>query len=523
MLFTKEIKAWAEQVIESAAENVDADRLKQLLSEPGSWNAAAVEALVSNLAKLPPSAAGKQPWARQRIAEAISEWFRVAVFERGSTAIELESAIGDSLERLYLIHAGLPPIQWEILGWWAALGTPRAEQAWVRHLVEHPPVSANELPRGFAPWFREQASAAALFPALLAGLQHRDLAAAILDLANSVVHRRQATIHPAADRVRELEHLLGGVTQQLQMLAESPGDGGRHDPHKRQVVADAISLLVALCDALGLIGDPKSAAKLHQVLDLPHRRAQTEAAAALTRLGDPQGLQSLRNLAAYPAVRLRVLAYADELGELESVEPAFRSDAARAEASLASWLADPSRYGAPPTSIESVDSRDLYWPGFDDPQTCYLFRFAYQAAHGELHNLGMAGPCVHALRVDGTELAPHDFYSTCAGLQVSHPQLQELDFSEELLTRFPTLRNYAAELQGQGYAELDPQWFGLLFDQHFLVCAAQRNGIHGTVVFAREEVVWIPEVPAGFTADLAYALFKGRKILQTFNPPPDGP
>ena len=75
----------------------------------------------------------------------------------------------------------------------------------------------------------------------------------------------------------------------------------------------------ALCDAIALIGDTDKTTALFQAMDLAHRRIQAEAAAALVRLGIEAGSQRLGGLAEEPSVRLRVLAYAEELGILSEI------------------------------------------------------------------------------------------------------------------------------------------------------------------------------------------------------------
>src|SRR6185312_3349414 len=130
-------------------------------------------------------------------------------------------------------------------------------------------------------------------------------------------------------------------------------------------------------DALALIGDKSAVGKLYQALRVGHRRLRTEAAAALARLGEAQGADELAQLAAEPIARLRVLAYTDELGLKEKIDPQYTTAVARAEAELCVWLAEPTQYGVPPTSCELFDCRRQHWPGFDDPVDCFLFQFQY--------------------------------------------------------------------------------------------------------------------------------------------------
>src|SRR5439155_25590943 len=127
------------------------------------------------------------------------------------------------------------------------------------------------------------------------------------------------------------------------------------------------------------------------------------------------GVNELVALAAEPVARLRVLAYADEVGIRDKIEPQFATPEARAEAELCVWLAEPTQYGVPPTSCELVDRRRLHWPGFDDPVECFLFRFQYALTiegEGErsFSNIGIAGPVAHAFIADLGDLSPDDIY-----------------------------------------------------------------------------------------------------------------
>ena len=62
-------------------------------------------------------------------------------------------------------------------------------------------------------------------------------------------------------------------------------------------------MIVAICDALGFIGDARAIPHLKHVMDLRHRRLQVEAAAALVRLGDEDGIQRLAERASDTPMR----------------------------------------------------------------------------------------------------------------------------------------------------------------------------------------------------------------------------
>ena len=121
---------------------------------------------------------------------------------------------------------------------------------------------------------------------------------------------------------------------------------------------------------MALIGNQDKTSALFQAMDLAHRRIQAEAAAALVRLENDAGKQRLGGLAEEASIRLRVLAYAEELNILADIDPQFQTVQARAEGALALHLAEPHIMGLPPTRIELLDCSERSWPGFDDSQTC---------------------------------------------------------------------------------------------------------------------------------------------------------
>jgi hypothetical protein len=278
-------------------------------------------------------------------------------------------------------------------------------------------------------------SAAALQPPAcfrdLSALRSPLLAAPVLDLANFLTREKFVPRHPAADRADELIALLGEVAQSLSGLEEEPTARGDSLQELSRRVAQGVALAVSLCDALAFIGDRGAIGKLYQALAVRHRRLRTEAAAALARLGEQQGAEELIALASEPIARLRVLAYAREMGLSERIEPQYATPEARAEAELCVWLAEPTQYGVPPTTCELFDHRMQPWPGFSEPVNCYLFQFQYVLTlpEGErsYSNIGIAGPLVHAFVADLGDLPPDDIYAAFAGWQAQHEEIREYD------------------------------------------------------------------------------------------------
>jgi hypothetical protein len=288
-------------------------------------------------------------------------------------------------------------------------------------------------------------------------------------------------------------------------------------------VARGVALAVSLCDALALIGEPAAIPKLYQALEIGHRRIRTEAAAALARLGEMAGKDELVKLAAEPVARLRVLAYADELGLIAKLDPQFATPEARAEAELCVWLAEPTQFGVPPTRCELFDRRRMFWPGFDDVVECFLFRFQYVVTiegEGErsFSNIGIAGPLAHAFVADLGDLPPDDIYAAFAGWQASHQEIKEYEVARLSKSEKLEVERLKRRLHDAGYAKIEPQTMGYFFGDKALVAAAEREGVPGVAVADFSDITFFPQRSTRALGPAeAYCIYKGRKLLKTFN------
>ncbi|MGD9647569.1 MAG: HEAT repeat domain-containing protein [Pirellulales bacterium] len=389
--------------------------------------------------------------------------------------------------------------------------------------VELPPAEIQDVLVGCAPLMQGGAfPVRALFPRLLDALGHPQTAAVALDLANFATREGLVPRHPATARAAELADLLGRIAQQLMRIEERPATSSDEREARRAQVSVAMPLFVSLCDALALVGDQQVVGKLHQALGVGHRRLRTEAAAALARLDEQRGFEALVEMAADPAARTRVLAYLTELGELERVPEALRSDEARAAAALADWLGHPAQFGAPPHDVELVDQCRQYWPGFEEPVDCWLFLYLYRFAHGELTGVGIVGPVTYALHADLEDLPPSDIYAAYAGWQTEHEELRETPAAD--LTdheRSQALAQIRAAIgDDRQYAAVELDKVGQFFDERIVVARARRGGQGGTLIVDPDGAVsWYPAGSASrpIGPDVAYWIHTGKKLLATFN------
>ncbi|HEY6564096.1 MAG TPA: HEAT repeat domain-containing protein, partial [Pirellulaceae bacterium] len=345
---------------------------------------------------------------------------------------------------------------------------PRDLAELVECLVLDPPLDRGTAVLPLAPLLSVPPDDPALvFPRLLAGLGHPQIAAGILDLANHWTRHGIVDSHPARNRVSDLIKLLDGVTSHLESMIAS---ASLAKPSVQTQCAQSISLAISLCDALAQIGIDRARPALERIASLPHRRLRVEAEAALARLGDPDAPARLVALAAEPSVRLFVLAYAEELGVLERVPESLQEPVARAEADLAMWLAQPHQMGFPPSSIELIHQCTLQWPGYDEPRMCFLLRYTYATAHAagdepaestSLSNVGIAGPITRAFHADLANLPPKDLYAVFAGSDASHQEIQDqwLDLKGDCAAevRPQALEPLVRQLRQFGCVEIRPR------------------------------------------------------------------
>ncbi len=414
------------------------------------------------------------------------------------------------------------PQRFELLRLLAAAASHESLAAFVELLVADPPTDAQGATMAFVPLFqRPDWPVDAVFPTLLSALEHTTVAAVILDLANYVTRQKRVAEHPGKPRVAELAALLGQVVALLGSIEERPQNFARTAQELTAKVTEALSLVVTLCDALGLIGDPSVAGKLYQARELRHRRIRVEAGAALARLGDKTGVESLVELAAEPVVRSRVLAYLEELDAIAQVKPEHCTPAAQAVGLLAAWLAQPIRYGVGPIAIEVVDQRTQFWPGYEQPCECFLIRYSLPISEPFLSGIGIVGPMLSAAtHLDLADLAPEMIYAYYAGASVEHELIDETPVDKlpsDLLVDWTHLK---PQLEQAELSEIQLLASGRFFEYRHWIAHAVHDGHRVAAITDGENLTWYPlsDRPRSLAAADWYSVHKGRVILETFNP-----
>jgi hypothetical protein len=420
-------------------------------------------------------------------------------------------------------YQGLPadsPGRSRLLRALAADGGRPAMGAFAELVSNYPPTSAQEANLAFVPLFQGQLHAAAgLFPRLLDALAQPTVAGQVLDLANYLTRRGVAQPHPATPRGKQLAELFSGLIQRLQKLAEQPEAFASLPRELGEQLAQGISLAISLCDALALIGDRSLAGKLRPALDVGHRRVRIEAAAALARLGEEEGIETLVALAAEPTVRTRALTYLSELGLLDRAPPEFNTPAARAEGEFVDWLSQPTAFGLQPQELDLIDSRRQWWPGYAEPVDCFLFRYNYLLPGGEIAGVGIAGPVCNAFRADLSAWPVEEIYAAYAGWYAEHEEIREIAAEDVPAAEHTHVEVVAERLREKGFGQPHLVKVGQFFGSEHLVFSAQENGQRGTVIIEDEQADWFPAGSESrpLESTVAYCIFKGRRLLKAFN------
>lgn len=389
-----------------------------------------------------------------------------------------------------------------------------------RMLVDHPPEGWMAVGQILSPLMQyDQWVVEDFFPDVLEGLKHPAVAAPVLDLANFLTRGGRVPRHPAESRLEMLLPLFSGVIARLEAFERDPSVFGQSVEQVQAVLDEAIALAVSLCDAFGLIGDQRCRGKLHEALEIKHRRVQCEAAGALARLRDEAGIERLLSLAAEPSARRRVLQYADELDLSDRVDEAYQSEESLAESDLAMWLTQPQNMAVPPTEIEVIDRRQQYWPGYDQPIDCFLVRFVYDMGTTRFENVGITGPITHAFAADLVGLAIDDLYAIYAGWQAEHPEIFAVTAGDWNAAQKRIVEPMVQHLEREGFERIEPELLGFLLDETAIVCAARRHDAACVVVTDGLETLTQPTQGRRrpLTAGDMWNLFKGRKMLRSFN------
>ena len=426
------------------------------------------------------------------------------------------------VEQLYRKTPAQSDLRNQLLQWMASSRDENALQLWAQLIGECPPEHRLGLVLAFAPLMHKEFQPPQwLTDKLLAeGTAHMQIAPLIFDVFNFWFRSGKVSAHPAEPRLEQLLALFGQLVGQLGKIEEG---NIRKDVDLLTLnlqISDSVALVVSLCDFFGLLKSEATKPKLHQAMSLKHRRVQTEAAAALAKLGDDDGKQMLIGLAEEPVARLRVLKYAEELGFLKDVSLQWQGEIATAESHLAIWLSDPSQVGFAPAEIRLVDNREMNWPSYDHPVQCYLFDYRYGLTEEAPGNIGICGPMTHAFPADLRGLDHEDIYAAFAGWQTVHQEIFVTTLDRAKAAAASDVSSLVDRMEAISDGEVEKiEFVGSFFGEWIIIAAGKKDDKAATLVVDQSDAYWIdggnPSAPVD--AETAWSIVQGRKLLAHFN------
>ena len=428
----------------------------------------------------------------------------------------------DSVKTLYQKAPVNSDLRNQLLNWLATHHDEDGLKLWAELVTSEPPEHRLGLVLAFAPLMQKDfVPPQWLTEKLLAeGTAHMQIAPLIFDLFNFWYRSEKVEVHPAEPRLEQLVALFGQLIGQLGKIEEG---NIRKDVDLLTLnlqISDSVALVVSLCDFFGLLSSELAKPKLHQAMSLKHRRVQTEAAAALSRVGDEDGKRILVGLAEEPVARLRVLSYAEELGFLKDVSLEWQGEIATAESHLAIWLSDPNQVGFAPAEIRLIDNRELQWPSYDHPVQCYLFDYRYGLTEDAPGNVGICGPMTHAFPADLRGLDQEDMYAAFAGWQTVHEEIfvTTIDRARAAApSEISVLENRLNSVE-DGVVE-KVEFVGNFFGQWILLATGETEGTQANLIVDNDGECWIgcgnPNAPVD--VETAWCIVQGRKLLAHFN------
>ena len=432
-----------------------------------------------------------------------------------------ESQRFQNVQTLYRYSPAGSDLRNHLLRWLAVEGSDEAIQIWTDLICDDPPEHRLGIVLAFAPMMQSEFEPPdwMLSQLINHATSHSQIAPAIFDLFNYYYRLEKVENHPADERINELTELLGQLAGQLGKIEEGNFPSELGAGQINQLVSDSVALIVALCDTFAQLEHEPAIGKLHQTLGLRHRRVQTEAAAALARMGDESGKKALIELADQPVARLRVLAYAEELGFKNEISLELQGEIAMAESHLAIWLSEPAQMGLAPSNLEFLESREMYWPSFEHPVHCYLFQYSYGSGEQTHSNIGICGPLTHAFAADLRHLEYDDVYAAFAGWQTLHNEIYQVSLSRAQQTFPNDWRRLNSNLEAEGFDETKPRTAASFFGELLLISDATKDGKAGTAIVDGRKTSWISQGNANAPIDwqMAYSIWRGQQLLANFN------
>lgn len=283
------------------------------------------------------------------------------------------------------------------------------------------------------------------------------------------------------------------------------------------------SYAVSASAALPYLREPARTQLMALAMDHVDKAIQLEAAMSAARLGSTAGVRVLVRFAEDVNYSMEAVGKLIELGKEVHITSAMVSEEFRARAEFAHWLRHPNELGRPPTSLEVVDHRKLYWPPTGDRKSLYLIKYRMLEEGGcELDHAdtdcGLVGSVTFCLfGANNHQRAPEDVYAIHCSWELE---------IKELITRESVAENQQQDgvlpqIDGKDLSETEYlHKFRFAESVSYpgndvIVISGKLAGESGWLLLDGERSMWYPEAeqPGDGRGDVVARLHIGRVLL----------
>ena len=132
-------------------------------------------------------------------------------------------------------------------------------------------------------------------------------------------------------------------------------------------------------------------------------------------------------------------------------------------------------------------------------------------------NIGIAGPATHATSASLDRLSHDDIYALFAGWQTTHDDVFELELTDLTDRQREAIARRQSSFKDEGFADVEAAFVGRFFGDEFAIATATKQQCWGHLIWGDRETFWFADPRKQLSSDLAYCIFKGQKLLASFN------
>lgn len=166
-----------------------------------------------------------------------------------------------------------------------------------------------------------------------------------------------------------------------------------------------------------------------------------------------------------------------------------------------------------------MDTRTLYWPGYEEPRDCYLFKFYYELPQGPYSNVGIAGPLNHAFQASLNELSRDDQFAAFAGWHVEHEEIYEVPPNHWNPSQQRKADQLAQLFLSSDFEFKSAVALTFMLGDTALLAKLERDGRSFTGIVGEKNSFFLESSGQreNAVAELVLSIFRGRALLNAFN------